>query len=258
MDEPIQGADTAPACRCYYCGTGHKTAIRYCAECKRYQPDPPKSTTSTVKPCEFCHELIPREAVKCNFCSGFQSGPGRWLPFSTGTLSTLSTLLALVLLLINTHWLPDRSQTSLALVGYGPTNLLLRASNDGSKPSFLGPGWLTLVKDSDCLEACPEPGAKPDTGTMRLKATPPENAVIDPGHKPVSFEPVGQFDPQLDPPPVTCEDLRDHIGSIRMCLTFEVTEYQESKRRCVPLEVSDLGDFHYLELVWNVMGGKKC
>ncbi len=261
MTESIQGGSPKPAAghRCYYCGKENTSDIRYCAECKRYQPDP---VGKTVSPCPVCCELIPRGAFKCNHCSTFQSGIGRRLPTSAATISALGALASLVILLINTVAAHPRarSRTDLALVASNPEiKFFMRVSNNGNRPSFVNAGWLTLTPDPHCPPAfCSKPGAGPSKGVLELKAEPLESALINPGHVIVNFVPIGRFQTN-NKPPVDCNQL----DKVKMCLAFAVSEHQRSplflppekpsEPRCVPLEISSLAENHHLPAVKDVM-----
>ena len=262
MGEPILGGSVEPAAvhRCYYCGTERPSSVRYCAECKRYQPASAGAPEWTVSNCRVCGELIPGNAVKCTHCSAFQRGIGSWLPTSSATISALGALVALVILLIDTIAAhpPARSHTSLALVNYDPEHLFVRVSNSGTMPSFVNTGWFTLASASACPPApCPEPGAGPKEGFLKLEAhhvqglqASMDAALIDPGHKVMDFILASHFNQTTHKLPIGCDSFKgDKLRQVKVCLAFEVSEHQNSTSQCVPLQLSNLSETHFLQFV---------
>jgi hypothetical protein len=250
--ESNQGGAVEPVAvhRCYFCGTKHEPGIRYCATCKRYQPD---TEGKTVSPCRICRELIPRGAYKCNHCSAFQRSIGRWLPTSAATISALGALAALVALLLNTYVnrpREPRSETDLEVIDYDSTHLYVRVTNDGTKPAFVGVGWFKLASVCDWRQQvpafCTSPGTEPPPGVLKLKADPREEALVNPGPAIVPFKRTSDFDPR----PLECGDtFSKEVKQFKICLAFEVIEYQKSTRRCLVREISNLSNVNYLQFV---------
>jgi hypothetical protein len=263
MDEPIQGGslELAAVHRCYYCGTVQTWDIRYCAGCKRYQPDPAGTQTRTVLPCCVCHELIPQGAFKCNHCAAFQRGIGRWLPISAATISALGTLAALVILLLNTvanRPPAPQSETDLQVIDYDDSRLYVRVTNDGTKPAVVGEGWYKLALACDWSQQqpalCTSLGAKPPPEVLKLKADPQETSFVNPGPKIVPFLRTSDLDSASRP--LACDDnFAAEIKRFKVCLAFEVIEYQHSTRRCLTREISNLSNVNYLPFVKSATCG---
>jgi hypothetical protein len=250
--ESIQdGSPESVVYRCYYCGTEHAVNIRYCAECKRYQPDP--VGLRSVSSCRTCGELIPLAAFKCNHCSAFQRGIGQWLPTSAATISALGTLGALVILLFNTvvsRPPAPRSETDLEVLDYDTSRLYVRVTNEGTKPAFVGQGWYKLALSCDWRQQdptlCTRLGTEPPPDVLKLKADTRETALVKPGPVIVPFLRKSDLDPAIRP--LACDDTFEaEIKRFKICLAFEVIEYQKSTRRCLVREISNLSDVNYLQ-----------
>jgi hypothetical protein len=254
VGESIQGGSLEPAAvhRCYYCGTEHTSDICYCAECKRYQPKRVGAQELMVSPCRVCRELIPKGAFKCNHCSSFQRGIGRWLPTSAATISALGTLAALAVLLLNTYAnrpRAPRSETDLEVIDYDFSKLYVRVTNDGTKPAFVGEAWYKLALACDWRPTlCTSAGAEPPPDVLKLKADPREKALVNPGPAIVPFLRTSDLDPASRP--LKCGDtFSTEIKRFKICLAFEVIEYQKSTRRCLRREISNLSNVNYLQFV---------
>lgn len=263
-DSELSSSASGVARTCHFCGEKLKPGACFCNKCERYQP------ASTTEECRFCREWIPRGALHCNKCEKIQHGYRRFLPISSATVSAFAALISLVILFLSNleRFETKHSKTNVTLTGSKGDQLMVLVQNHGNQSAFLGGTWLRVAKDCGWDTLCPrsgghQPGAKAQPvvvsrDILRLDVVDPAASLADPGLSAVELGQVKKVPIPRDVFPEgllpNCDNFKELIPELRLCLGVEIREYGERGTHCEQIdETANL----YKDYVWRRLNCRK-
>ena len=118
-----------PETTCPLCAERLPEPTRVCKNCKYLV-----NATAT---CASCGDLVPPAAKKCMHCQSYQDWRRRWFSESTPMLASLTALVSVIALTINTisTIVAPRSNTTAAIIGSTSEHLLVAVVNSGNAAS---------------------------------------------------------------------------------------------------------------------------